>query len=479
MRIYEAFRDLKVRHKLMIAHNLFFLVFAGSAWFTLIPRIERGVEEARDREVRLIRRMFSLPGARELVADIEAYEFREGSAAELGVPSGVQARLDAEPGAVVESPLSSGVLYGRDAASGQDQRLGLPSQFYDSLVASSRAALATALAIVYCLAVLTLELWLMRIYIYRPVHALLRADEASRRGDTGQELIDASLIGRDELGQIMSSRNTTVRELRQQERDLQRALHQLEETADDLRKKNKLLETAKQNIADQDRLASVGLLSASVAHELNTPLAVLRGSIEKLLENVEEPPSRENLERMLRVSQRLQTMSESLVEFARVRHHEMTPVSIRQIIDESWRLVAIDERATAVHLVNGTGEGDIVIGNADRLVQLFVNLLRNALLAVRPDGNVQVESRRALIEDRDCVFVSVIDDGPGIPPDVLPDVFEAFVTTRLDARGTGLGLTVAEGIAHQHGGAITAANRPEGGACLEVSLPAAPASPTS
>jgi signal transduction histidine kinase len=69
--------------------------------------------------------------------------------------------------------------------------------------------------------------------------------------------------------------------------------------------------------------------------------------------------------------------------------------------------------------------------------------------------------------------VAVEDNGPGIPPEVLPDIFEAFVTTRLDSRGTGLGLTVAEGIVSQHGGTISAANRPGGGARLEVKLPAA------
>jgi signal transduction histidine kinase len=67
----------------------------------------------------------------------------------------------------------------------------------------------------------------------------------------------------------------------------------------------------------------------------------------------------------------------------------------------------------------------------------------------------------------------VEDNGPGIPEEVLPEIFEAFVTTRLDARGTGLGLTVAEGIVHQHGGSIKASNCPLGGARLEVTLPAA------
>jgi len=132
-------------------------------------------------------------------------------------------------------------------------------------------------------------------------------------------------------------------------------------------------------------------------------------------------------------------------------------------------LVAIDEKAASVRFTNETGEVDCVRGNSDRLMQLFVNLLRNALYAVPGGGRIRVSSRR----EGDFVAVGVEDDGAGIPPDVWPEIFEAFVTTRLDARGTGLGLTVAEGIAHQHGGSITAANRPEGGACLEVRLPAA------
>lgn len=81
--------------------------------------------------------------------------------------------------------------------------------------------------------------------------------------------------------------------------------------------------------------------------------------------------------------------------------------------------------------------------------------------------------------DRNRVAVTVEDNGPGIPPEVLPDIFEAFVSTRLDARGTGLGLTVAQGIVHQHGGTITASNRTAGGACLEVWLPARAAEPRS
>jgi signal transduction histidine kinase len=147
-------------------------------------------------------------------------------------------------------------------------------------------------------------------------------------------------------------------------------------------------------------------------------------------------------------------------------------VELRPLIDEAWQLVAIDDKSAEVHFTNLVNAGERVHGNAGQLVQVFVNLLRNALNAVGPNGRINAGSQSRMLDGHPALTVYVEDDGPGIPPEVLPDIFDAFVTTRLDARGTGLGLTVAEGIVNQHGGAITACNRDGGGARLEVVLPA-------
>jgi signal transduction histidine kinase len=182
----------------------------------------------------------------------------------------------------------------------------------------------------------------------------------------------------------------------------------------------------------------------------------------------------ERLLRMQRVTQRLRRISESLVDFARVRKQHMEPLALRPLIDEAWSLVAIDEKAGGVEFVNDARAEDRVVGNSDRLAQVFVNLLRNGLNAVEAgSGRIAVCSRPVDRAGEVGVAVTVEDNGRGIPADLLPDIFGAFVTSRLDARGTGLGLTVAEGIVTQHGGTIAASNRVEGGACLEVWLPAA------
>jgi signal transduction histidine kinase len=322
------------------------------------------------------------------------------------------------------------------------------NESYAQAVARARFTLFLVLGSIYVLAVVVLESAIMPLYVYRPLRRMLEADAATQQGDRDREMIPAEDILADEIGQIMRSRNETVAALRRQEDELAAALRRLEE---------------------QDRLVSLGLLSASVAHELNTPLAVLNGSIEKLIETTDDPPTLERLARMQRVAQRLRRISESLVDFSRVRKQHMGPVAIRPLIDEAWGLVAIDDKSSTIRFHNNVLEGDIVIGNPDRLVQVFVNLLRNALNAVEP-GVGRIDARSS--GGSKGITIAVEDNGRGIPADVLPDIFDAFVTTRLDARGTGLGLTVAEGIVTQHGGTISAANRPEGGAKLEVTLPA-------
>lgn len=380
----------------MVLHNLFFLVLACAAYFTLIPLFEKQVADAQDREIRILEQAANAGG----------------------------------------SPIN----------------LALPERTYEQELRRAKITLFLVLGSIYVLAVLLLEAVIMPEYVYQPLQKMLDADAATQAGDRERELIPEHDILGDEIGYLMRSRNETVAALRRQEDELARALRRIEE---------------------QDRLVSLGLLSASVAHELNTPLAVLNGSIEKLIETSPDAQTLNRLARMQRVTQRLRRISESLVDFARVRKQSMEPLGLRALIDEAWSLVAIDEKASAVELLNEVRPDDQAIGNSDRLAQVFVNLLRNALIAVEAGtGKIVVRSKRTERSGEPGVTVSVEDNGPGIPSDLLPDIFEAFVTTRLDARGTGLGLTVAEGIVTQHGGSITAANRPEGGACLEVWLPA-------
>lgn len=472
VRLARAFGNLNVRPKLMVLHNLFFLVLAASVYFSLIPLFENRVAGAKSREMSLLVRLFSLDGPLTELPGFATYNFREGSAEALKVPEDIRNWLGRNRGDVYIDAQKTESLY-RLTPSGLYRRAALPNIYYDSVVDRAKFTIFLVLGVIYALAVLLLELVVMPRYVYGPIRLFLDADDAIHRGDRRTEMIDEKLIPADEIGQIMASRNRTVAELRKQEQELAEALEELERTAADLQLKNEQLEQARQSLVEQDRLASLGLLSASVAHELNTPLSVLQGSIEKLAETVDDSHAQERLARMLRVTQRLKKISESLVDFARVRRPELGTVVMRPVVEEAWSLVAIDEKSSGVTFLNCVDGGEKLSGNADRLVQVFVNLLRNALNALGPGGRILVSSRRYREGGRDWVAFAIEDNGPGIPEDLLPDIFEAFVTTRLDSRGTGLGLTVSEGIVTQHGGTIVASNRAGGGAMLEVRLPAA------
>ena len=417
---FRKFGGLKVRHKLALLHNVFFFVLAVSVYLSVIP-------------------LFSNDSAA-----------TEGQANVVGLPLEGQQFLQRYPEATW--PTENGGLIRNTGSPGVYRRISVPPELDGRALRQARIGLFLVLGTIYLLSIVVLEFIIMPQYVYQPLTLMLKADEATQRDDREHEMIDSDFILDDEIGQIMHSRNQTVAQLRRQEDDLANALQKLEE---------------------QDRLVSLGLLSTSVAHELNTPLAVLQGSIEKLLETERDTHTLERLSRMLRVTQRLRKISEGLVDFARVRRQQTEALGLHSLIDESWSLVAIDEKASAVTFANNVAVGDRVAGNGDRLVQVFVNLLRNALLAVGAGGAIRVESKPLTRGGQNWICCMVLDDGPGIPGDVLPNLFEAFVTTRLDAQGTGLGLTVAEGIVTQHGGTISASNRPEGGASLEVVLPAA------
>jgi signal transduction histidine kinase len=431
----------------MVLHNLFFVLLTATIYFSLIPFIEQRINAARTREAAILIRAF-------MESRVPAeYPLVDGAAQQLQLPAEGQGFLNDYPLAAYRHHVEGReFLFRRLNEPGRYQRVEFPSDAYDSFTHRVRLTLFFVLGAIYLLSVLALEFLIMPRYVYSRIRMMLDADRAVREGRRSDEIIDSDRILDDEIGQIMHSRNVTVQALRQHEDELAKALETLEA---------------------QDRLASLGLLSASVAHELNTPLSVLLGSLEKMAEQPHDAATRQRLDRMMRVTQRIKKISESLIDFARVRRDVFEPVRLQPLIEEAWDLVGIDEKAVSVNFTNSVGIIDTAMGNGDRLVQVFVNLLRNALNAIKPGGHIEVTSFITLEGGRRWLHLKVEDDGPGIPPDVLPDIFDAFVSTRLDSRGTGLGLTIADGIISQHGGTISAANRASGGACLEVKLPAA------
>lgn len=495
---------LRIRKKLILLHSFFSLTLAlvlvltiRSALGQLITAAE--LSRARTMLAQLAPTLVSKAASDvRLPADQDHGVLHSGSPSRLGLDPQSVTRAAASPGLVVAGESASlgacALLYVPARGGAPERYHAVVSRIPEARAAVSRLYLIVAAALigVYALVAVALEMFVLPQAVWRPIRRTLAADRAVQEGRREGEIIDDSIIPDDELGEIMRSRNRTVRELRRQESALNDAMARLESLANDLARKNHVLEAARRTIADTDRLASLGMMSAGIAHELNTPLSVLKGLVEKLnMDPASVDPAQARL--MLRVVGRLERLGEGLLDFARVRPPCSTMVSVRGIVRDAADLVRLDREAAGVEIINNVPEQAQAECDADRMVQVFVNLLRNAVDAVSAGrvtrspspppalfggvdapraGHVEVGIERRSKDGRDWISLSVTDDGPGIDPGVLERLFEPFTSTRLDARGTGLGLAVAEGIVREHAGLLLARNRTDHtGAVFEILLP--------
>ena len=480
--------QLRIRKKLILLHTFFSLGLAIVLLLALRPALAEVIREAEMNEARLLARLHSI-GEHPVTTELSGSAMVEvGSAEELGIDERTGERARQSPGTAVERPIGRGAaavsFVGEEG--GRDIFVSAAVIIPEARDAVMRLYILLILALlgVYALVAAALEVFVLPGAVYDPIRRLLDADRAVQEGRTEAELIPEAIIPADELGEIMRSRNGSIVSLREHERDLAAALNQLEEVASDLARKNHLLERAKRNIAESDRLASLGMMSAGIAHELNTPLAVLKGLVEQL--NAEPageiPPAQARL--MLRVVGRLERLSESLLDFARARGMKREPSHLHALVDEAMTLVKLDRETSGVQLQNVVPNDLVLSCDADRIVQVLVNLIRNAADAITSmpgrrlqDHAVRVAAKLVQRDGDDWVSLTVVDSGPGIDQDLIHSIFEPFVSTRLDARGTGLGLAVVDGIVREHGGLVLARNlAPVGdagarGAVFEVLLP--------
>ncbi|MCB9846405.1 MAG: hypothetical protein H6811_10525 [Phycisphaeraceae bacterium] len=479
---------LPIRRKLIVLHTVFWLLLLGGLLVGLRPAIQQVVVSAERNEARAILDTW-LVRSDEATAQPNASEIEEGIDVSVG-------DLDAiAPDAAVEqlaraTPGAAVIEHGRSSAGSVVALIpGPPQRWIRVRVrdAQARAAvwrlysvLGISLLVIYGLVAASLELFVLPRHVYAPIRTMLRAERAVQEGDLAAEQIPESQIPNDELGEIMRSRNTSVRQMREHERALADALDQLERVANDLARKNHLLERARQHIADADRLRSLAIMSAGLAHEMNTPLTVLRGLGERLAASPREGLPRDQAELLLRVVTRLEGLSESLLDFARVRPPASRRVEIAPLVREAVTLVRLDREARDIEFVQAIPDALTAECDADRIMQVLVNLCRNAVDAIRalPESPrepavIEITAETIARDGEDWVSIRVRDTGPGLDPHILTHLFEPFASTRLDARGTGLGLAVANGIVREHGGVLLARNEnAPRGALFEVLIPA-------
>src|SRR5881396_2857297 len=229
-------------------------------------------------------------------------------------------------------------------------------------------------------------------------------------------------------------------------------------------------------LVQSEKLAAVGQLVSGVAHELNNPLTSIAGLSEFLLEQKElGTKDRGHLRVIHEQADRAGRIVRNLLTFAHKGPAEQAPVDLNDVIQRTLILMSYDLKLKDVTIEKHLAPLPAVLGDRRALQQVVLNLLNNAAQAVttNPPGRPQVIHLSTWFDDR--VRLRVADTGPGIPDDVLPQLFTPFFTTKEPGQGTGLGLSITYSIVEAHGGRITVERPSDGGAAFLVDLPAAPA----
>jgi len=299
---------------------------------------------------------------------------------------------------------------------------------------------------------------LLQRQVLRPLSRLV---EGIRRLGQGQPGPPLPVGRRDELGRVAEAFNQMAEQL---EAARQRLLAETERTLD-----------LERGIRQAETLAVAGKLASGLAHEVGTPLNIVSGRAEFLLQAL--PPDdarREDLEVIVAQIDRISGIIRSLLDMVRPRKPEIQPTALDSVLERLLPLLRHTARRRAVMLAASV-PADLppMLADPNQLQQVLINLLINALEATPAGGRVSVGASPADGNGRAGVAISVTDTGPGIPPDLLPRVFEPFFTTKPPGQGTGLGLAICRDIVRAHGGEIRVESRAGAGCTFVVWLPRA------
>lgn len=305
----------------------------------------------------------------------------------------------------------------------------------------------------------------------RPIRAL---EEGARRIASGENLPDITVDSYDEIASLAGEFNAMKRRLRERDgenRALNRTLEQkvLERTAQLEEKSHQLLNTQK-DLAQAERLAGIGLLASGVAHEINNPLAIIRGNAELLEMSVRLNDSDQSeVDTIIQQVGRVERIVSNLLTFAGTKKKILRTFHIEALLDDILDQIGhqIPLNIYSIERRYQTTVGDDIEGDEDQLRQVFTNLIVNSLQAMEKGGVLSVST--VVDREADCCSVTISDSGSGIPADVREKLFTPFFTTK--PRGTGLGLAVSYGIIKDHNGDIRVECKPGQDTTFVVALP--------
>lgn len=344
---------------------------------------------------------------------------------------------------------------------------------FDEAINRARQQLGTTTILLIMTTGLIVALFIRRL-IHEPVERLHEGTQRIAAGDLHTAI---DVPGQHDLAQLAGAFNGMVKDLRGAREELADWSRTLERRVEE---KTQELRQAQRRMTQVETMASLGKLSATVAHELNNPLsgilAYARLTRRELSEQAGGLRDLSQIDSYLalidRESLRCSEIVKNLLVFARGQSVRTTMASINEIVENSLMLVRHHLEMHKIRLESKLLEGDpTIVADQGQIQQAVLALLMNAIEAMHGLKERPAVLTARVRGDAERVELSIQDTGVGISPDLLPHVFEPFVTTKGDASGVGLGLAVVYGVIHGHGGEITVQSTPGVGTTFTVWLP--------
>ena len=343
----------------------------------------------------------------------------------------------------------------------------------DGRIAATRNKMLFYSALLILITVLVKGYFVRRM-IHNPIKKLNNATDEVANLNLDHKV---EVNSRDEFGNLAKSFNKMTSELKEANQAVKNWYTQLE---DRVREKTLELEKAEAQLIMAEKMASMGELSAMVAHEINNPLSGILSYAKvssRYLEREDHDPEtleavRKNLAFISEETKRCGNIVKSLLIFSRRGSGDFKEEHLTGIIENSIMVIDHSVKMKELNLVKDIGgeEDDLISCDAGGIQQVFVALIVNAIEATPSGGTITIKTDYAT--QKEGVTVTVSDTGKGIPDTILPHIFEPFVSTK--TKGTGLGLSMVYGIVQQHGGSLDVKTVVDEGTVFTVSLPRTP-----
>ena len=350
-----------------------------------------------------------------------------------------------------------------------DTNLSLAKADVQLAESSQRMIIYTACAL---LLIATLTWALVWQVIARPVTVLRRGTERLAQGDLGYQI---QVESGDEIGELARSFNAMSSQLKAEHTENVAWTQTLEQRVD---QKTRELKRAHEHALHTEKMASIGKMAAVLAHEINNPLSGIltyAKLLRKWIVNDDGGKNRraeicDSLDLIASESRRCGDLVKNLLTFSRTTPMNLQPTNLNRVIEQSLRLIQhqLDLATVQVQLQLDQNLPEVVCDGA-QIEQVLLALMMNALDAMPQGGNLWVTTTTEVSEE--IVRITVRDDGAGISPDILPRLFEPFLTTKEVGKGVGLGLAISRSILERHNGKIEVQSELGRGTTFMIDLP--------